>query len=226
MNKYIKDYIKVYDNTLDSNFCKTLIDDFDRDWVSQLSTGGEEPSYELGDYKNYKKFTEIDFSRSKHWKQSYDKVLRSKILEYTKLYFADLNYPDHLMINNFSYEEFRIKRYIENTNDRIDDHTDATGLGLNKRWLSLFWYLNDVETGGETRLTDINYHVKPKAGRLLMFPPMWMFPHAGLPVVSGTKYILHTYLHYSTTNMHDFHALVDASPNKSGAVQHKTINKE
>ncbi|HIA11715.1 MAG TPA: hypothetical protein EYN69_06540, partial [Flavobacteriales bacterium] len=152
--------------------------------------------------------------------------LKDKILEYTKLYFEDLNYPDHLKVNKFSYEEFRIKRYIENTNDRLDVHTDATGLGLNKRWLSLFWYLNDVEGGGETKLTDINYYVKPKAGRLLIFPPMWMFPHAGLPVVSGTKYILHTYLHYSTTNMHDFNALVDANPNKSGAVREKNINKQ
>jgi len=226
MNKYMKDYVKVYDDALDPNLCKQLITEFEQDWPAQLSTGGDSPSYEVGEFKNYKKFTEINFSKSRHWNEKYGTFLRDKILESTKLYFKDLDYPSHLKVNKFSYEEFRLKRYVENTNDRLDDHTDATGLGLNKRWLSLFWYLNDVEEGGETKLTDIDYYIKPKTGRLLVFPPMWMFPHAGLPTVSGPKYILHTYLHYSTTNFHDFNALVDSTPRKSGAVVKKDINKE
>ena len=38
--------------------------------------------------------------------------------------------------------------------------------------------------------------IDPKKGRLVMFPPMWMFPHNGKPPISGPKYILSTYLHY------------------------------
>ncbi|MFO1473223.1 MAG: 2OG-Fe(II) oxygenase [Lysobacterales bacterium] len=47
-------------------------------------------------------------------------------------------------------------------------------------------------SGGDTAFCDPA--AAPRAGRLLMFPPYWMFQHAGLPPVSGNKYILSTYL--------------------------------
>jgi hypothetical protein len=124
------------------------------------------------------------------------------------------------------YEGFRLKRYLPNTNDRIDAHTDATNLTVCKRFLSLFWYLNDVDEGGETLFTELNYYVKPKAGRLVVFPPMWMFPHAGCPTVVGTKYLLHSYLHYSKEDTQDFRVLTDINPLKSGAVKPDDINKQ
>ena len=33
-----------------------------------------------------------------------------------------------------------------------------------------------------------------RIGRLVVFPPYWMFQHEGRPPVSGDKYILSTYL--------------------------------
>jgi len=53
-----------------------------------------------------------------------------------------------------------------------------------------------VEEGGETYFTGIGKCIVPKRGRLLIFPPLWMFPHSGEEVISNTKYILSTYLHY------------------------------
>jgi hypothetical protein len=56
------------------------------------------------------------------------------------------------------------------------------------------WYLNDVEEGGETVFEG--FIIKPKIGSMLVFPPLWLFPHRGNPPISNTKYILSTYLHY------------------------------
>jgi len=40
------------------------------------------------------------------------------------------------------------------------------------RYLVMLWYLNGVEQGGETsRSPNLEFTVKPEAGRLLMFPP-------------------------------------------------------
>jgi prolyl 4-hydroxylase len=33
-------------------------------------------------------------------------------------------------------------------------------------------------------------------GRLVIFPPLWIFPHAGLPPRDRPKYIVHRYLWY------------------------------
>ena len=52
----------------------------------------------------------------------------------------------------------------------------------------------DIDEGGETTFESVT--IKPEQGKLLVFPPLWMFPHRGEPPVSNTKYILSTYLHY------------------------------
>jgi hypothetical protein len=51
-----------------------------------------------------------------------------------------------------------------------------------------------VEAGGETRFPQLDLKVEARAGRLLMFPPYWMYQHEGLPPQSGDKYIISTYL--------------------------------
>lgn len=94
-----------------------------------------------------------------------------------------------------STETFRIKRYRPGTGEEFRAHYDAKGYYCN-RYLVMLWYLNDVAEGGETVFPDLGVSIKPKAGCLLMFPPHWMFQHAGLPPISGDKYILSTYLLY------------------------------
>ena len=58
------------------------------------------------------------------------------------------------------------------------------------------WYLNDVTDGGATEFTELDFEAQPKKGDLLMFPPIWMFPHRGHLLNSGKKYLLSSYLHY------------------------------
>ena len=76
----------------------------------------------------------------------------------------------------------------------FDTHVDVMDYNSARRFLSFFWYLNDVEIGGETRF--YNLEITPKKGTLVVFPPLWMFPHKGEPPLSGEKYLLSTYLHY------------------------------
>ena len=63
------------------------------------------------------------------------------------------------------------------------------------RFLSFLWYLNDVDEGGETIFN--NKVVTPQKGRLVIFPPMWIFPHMGVEPISNTKYIMSSYLRYN-----------------------------
>ena len=93
-----------------------------------------------------------------------------------------------------AFEEFRIKRYNVGGSERFDTHVDVLDYSTAKRFLSFFWYLNDVEEGGETVFKDLK--IKPSKGKLVIFPPLWMYPHKGNPPISGSKYILSTYLHY------------------------------
>ena len=60
-----------------------------------------------------------------------------------------------------------------------------------------YWH-NDVERGGGTRFPKLDVEIAARAGRLLMFPPYWMYQHEGLPPESGDKYILSTYLLFTS----------------------------
>jgi Rps23 Pro-64 3,4-dihydroxylase Tpa1-like proline 4-hydroxylase len=62
-----------------------------------------------------------------------------------------------------------------------------------KRVITCIWYLNDVENGGETHFLKTGFKIKPKTGRLGMFPSDKPFIHEGLPPI-GTKYIISCWL--------------------------------
>ena len=94
--------------------------------------------------------------------------------------------------NKFKFREFIEELY--NTNDL--EHLYNLSIDYNnlKNNVNHDFNLNDVETGGNTVFKD--FMIQPKKGSLLVFPPLWMFPHKGEPPISGPKYIMSTYLHY------------------------------
>ena len=65
------------------------------------------------------------------------------------------------------------------------------------RKLTFLWYINDVEEGGETEFFG-NHKIKPEAGKLILFPASWTFPHCGKMPISDDKYIITGWLweHY------------------------------
>ncbi len=112
-----------------------------------------------------------------------------------KLYKEDNSHTEYLP-EKLAMEEFRVKRYVGGTGERFDKHVDVTSLVTMKRYLAFLFYLNEDFEGGETVFYD-QFITKPKTGQVLVFPPNWQYPHAGLPVLTGTKYIMSTYLHFA-----------------------------
>ena len=92
-----------------------------------------------------------------------------------------------------SLEEFRIKRYLPNGYERFDEHVDIVDHASARRAVAFLFYLNDND--GVTHFTRQSFTVKPKTGRVVVFPPTWAHPHYGASP-SSTKYILSTYIDY------------------------------
>ena len=55
-------------------------------------------------------------------------------------------------------------------------------------------YLNDVEEGGETEFLHFSKRVKPKAGRIVIWPAAFPYLHRGNPPLSGEKYIVTSWM--------------------------------
>ena len=55
-------------------------------------------------------------------------------------------------------------------------------------------YLNDLEEGGETEFLHFSKRVKPKTGRIVIWPAGFPYVHRGNPPLSGKKYILTSWM--------------------------------
>ena len=62
------------------------------------------------------------------------------------------------------------------------------------RRLVLQLYLNDIEEGGETEFLHFSKRVKPKTGRIVIWPAGFPYVHRGNSPLSGEKYILTSWM--------------------------------
>jgi prolyl 4-hydroxylase len=86
----------------------------------------------------------------------------------------------------------RLRFYRYSPGQRFAAHTDGYFIRseTERSLLTLILYLNEEFTGGETFFLNSETRVAPQTGKVLVFAhQLW---HEGLPVQSGTKYILRT----------------------------------
>ena len=76
-------------------------------------------------------------------------------------------------------------------------HCENTSMVTSSRVLTWLFYFNDVTEGGETELLHYSMRVKPKAGRLIIFPAYFTHTHRGNPPISNNKYIATGWYHLS-----------------------------
>jgi len=184
-NDSLSQFVRCYDDALPREFCAQLITSFDRTSHLHIPHGrNQERGLEQSAW------TEVDITPHA------DDAFKGFFIAQIETYLARYNAEQHLTLpiqDHSFYQELRIKRYRAGADEGFQPHFDALGQ-LSHRYMVFLWYLNDVAEGGETEFCDLGIKVAPKAGRLLMFPPYWMFQHAGLPPISNDKYIISTYL--------------------------------
>lgn len=188
--KNLADYIMVVDDVLPQELCSDLIQKFDN--TDDLVVRDSEWKQDYKSFKELNLTTHQSFAEEQNMFYSISKKMLQFYTNNTRVEF----FPEHV-----GMEEVRMKRYDANEKDQFGWHTDVGDYASARRFLVMFYYLNDVDEGGETVFKDnignLNeIRVQPKRGRMVMFPPMWMYPHKGIQPISGSKYIVSTYLHY------------------------------
>ena len=178
-------YVRCFDHALSTELCAQMIDSFEK--LALLHTrNGRGVMPQLGQSA----WTELNISKAGD--ADLQVFFRDQIFHYLQRYNEllklTLPIPPRERIENL-----RIKRYFADAGDQFQPHFDSLDYTSN-RYLVFIWYLNDVAAGGETDFPDLGMRISAKAGRLLVFPPYWMFQHAGLPPKSNDKYIISTYL--------------------------------
>jgi prolyl 4-hydroxylase len=177
----LTDFIQVYDNVVSPATCKHIINEYNRhaDCVEEHDTEGY-------------KFHQLNLNHTDDLKQLANAYIGS-LLPYYEDYFKRVNLREYVKLDGF--EEVRIKKYLKGTDDQFKTHVDVVDKHAAVRYCIAILYLN--ENDGLTTFPNLGIAVKPEAGRVVIFPPMWMFPHNGLPSTTDDKYIMMTCLHYT-----------------------------
>jgi prolyl 4-hydroxylase len=181
----LRHYVRWYDNALPAEMCQGLVDGFE-----QMRDAQEVNGRDVRAGLDNSKWTELNLSRFAD--QAMKGFFLTQIENYLDRYNKDIGLGLPIP-NSPSTADLILKRYAANQNEGFQPHFDSI-YDRCHRYLVFLWYLSDVAEGGETRFTDLQMDVAARRGRLLIFPPYWMYQHAGMTPISNNKYILSTYL--------------------------------
>jgi hypothetical protein len=189
-----KQYYIDYNNLSDKE-CNNIIEKFENDLrKTRGMTGSEFVNLQVKDT------IEVLLTGFIDW-LDIDRMLYSKltsaITEFKKQQILD-NIPMNPLFDSKSLvtDGFQIQKYEKGSGKYIWHSDNLTRYRKNingkimpfTRIYTYIWYLNDIEEGGETMF--LHDKIKPKKGKLLLFPSTWDNIHCGNYPISDNKYII------------------------------------
>ena len=133
--------------------------------------------------KIFKTISEIIFQNVEKWNTNLKKMNQHANVEIS---FMD----KHLFLPT----GILCQKYKKNSGFYIYHHDFNLLKDYSYRVITFIIYLNDVLEGGETEFFG-NIKIKPRRGRIVLFPASWTFPHRGIVPISDDKYILTGWIH-------------------------------
>ena len=178
----ITDYIHCYENVLDKNVCKAIIDNSKDSNFFRAQTG-----IELGTNKPSKYRT----CYTNNLDKKFDKDVYDAVGTVLKLYAKDHPFFNSgINVEDTGYEHLI---YIGAQGGEYKEHTDHTD--FDPRILTCSVILNNNYDGGDFVFFSGTYKIPPKTGSAVVFPSNFCFPHAVTPVTNGDRHAIITWIH-------------------------------
>ena len=185
----IEEFIHIKENGISFDLCDDILKEYvpTHEWKS--GTVGENNVYE-----EIRKCDSIFISKDEVIELNKDirKDLDDRIFESVSVCIQEyLNKFTKMTPSNISKDSgYSLLRY--KSGDYIGSHIDASG--RSPRELSCSLILNDNYEGGEFAFFDQKLKFDLKRGNIIMFPSNFMYPHEVLPVTSGIRYAIITWI--------------------------------
>lgn len=177
-------FIGIYENVLDEDTCKNIIELFENDLKNKIDINGD-----------------TQFFKDKMERHDHSKFYQSSDKS-NQIVFVINNVLDKCI--SLYAEEFWIVKQLKATSTEIKLqktpprggyhvwHCEQSQGSLETITRALAWtiYLNDIPSGeGETEFLWQGLRVQPKAGTVSIFPAAFTHTHRGNPVYKQDKYI-------------------------------------
>jgi Rps23 Pro-64 3,4-dihydroxylase Tpa1-like proline 4-hydroxylase len=200
-------YFYINQTSISQELCKIIINMFDSDKnkYEGLTFGGLNKNVkDTQDLVIPNRPDKTGFDKWNKINKFLEKELAKNTKEYVKILdnVVNLNHEKENTDSNYttfgsslSNESFMVQRYTKQKGRYIYHHDFRSDYEQKKyRVITFLWYLNTVEEGGETEFWG-THTIKPEAGKLLLFPASWTFPHRGKMPLSHDKYIITGWLY-------------------------------
>jgi len=109
-------------------------------------------------------------------------------------YFQNTGALDAFNGGPLHFTTFKIQKTLPTEGYHVWHIEHGPGHDMGRRALVFTVYLNDVEEGGETEFLHQSVRVKPKTGRIVIWPASFPYLHRGNPPLAGEKYILTSWM--------------------------------
>jgi hypothetical protein len=181
----LKDYILHLNNWIPSNILDKTIKELSKDQTWKRHTFTNLKTFEAKS-KNGDKELDICFGNN----LTYLKELHELTWKALERYIVIDKIGKEGLQSWVAFSQIRFNRYNKNQiMSKHCDHIVSLFEGKNRGIpiLSIVAVLNDNYKGGEFIMFD-DYEIKFKAGDLIIFPSVFLYPHLVKPVKKGTRY--------------------------------------
>ena len=181
MEKDLTKYLKVYSDWIPQNICQETVEELEK-VEGQFQTHSFYDAYNKS-YQSFNNELSVTWSNVKH-----KLIFMKRIWEALHKYLVDLNF------NWFGawsgYSEVRFNRYRPDTQMKLHcDHIHSMFDGERKGipTLTVLGGLNNDYVGGELVFWEDTV-ISLKAGEVMVFPSIFLYPHRVDLVSTGTRY--------------------------------------
>lgn len=175
------DYISCYENILDKDFCKDLIESSTKQNFHRADTFNN--SNAVDKFRNC-------YSR-KIENPEIDKVFFDAVGNVLKKYVEqNKHFNTGLTTEDTGYTHLL---YVGSQKGEYKEHTDSADIV--PRVLTISFILNEDYDGGDFVFFGGQYVVKKKTASAVVFPSNFCFPHAVTPVTNGNRHAVITWIH-------------------------------
>ncbi len=187
----INNFIGVYDNYITEEECNKAIKLFEdqnkfKNTIDRIS--GENASVvEKQDQQYF-----VDHTNINVWWED----LRTMLFNFDiawKHYIKNTGANDVYRLD-FNYTSLKIQKTLPTQGYHVWHIEHNKGFDNEPRAFVFSIYLNDVDEGGETEFLHFSKRVKPKKGRIVIWPAGFPYVHRGNPPLASEKYILTSWM--------------------------------
>ena len=180
MSMNVKDYVKIYDDFMDADLCKTIVEEL------QTSRWEMHQFYDSAtkNYVSYDKELSVSYLTSPASRQLQDKMWHA-IHRYLFEDFRTEWYSSWSGYTTVRYNRYNVDTRMKLHCDHIHSMFDGERKGVPT--LSILGSLNDDYEGGDLVMWETD-KIQLKAGSIMIFPSNFMYPHRVDEVIKGTRY--------------------------------------